>query len=83
MEVVADDIAAKLNKIREEADVIEMRVVNTRKHVEHAEQELESVKHVIFKGFHTVNEKINQMETELHGLMDKIDQLVKKLEQKL
>ena len=80
MEMVTDDIAAKLNKIREETDIIEMRIVNTRKHVEHTEEELENVKHVIFKGFHTVNEKINLMETELHGLMEKIDILVSKLD---
>jgi len=75
-----EDIVSKLSKIREEEDVIEMRVVNTRKHVEHTERELENLKHMIFKGFHTVNEKINQMEEELHGLIDKIDQLMAHLD---
>ena len=80
MDYSTEDIVSKLSKIREEEDVIEMRVVNTRKHVEHTERELENLKHMIFKGFHTVNEKINQMEEELHGLIDKIDQLMAHLD---
>lgn len=79
MEATAEEVFNKLRSIKEEADLIEMRVVNTRKHVEHAESELENMKHVLFKGFHTANEKINQMEQDIHALSEKVDLLLKNL----
>lgn len=79
MDMTTEDIISKLKNIREETDVIEMRVVNTRKHVEHTEKELENMKHVLLKGFHTANEKINQMENDIHAIADKLDLLLKSM----
>ena len=82
MEVTTDEIFTKLRGIKEETDLIELRVVNTRKHVEHTESELENLKHVLFKGFHTANEKINQMEDDIHKLADKIDLILNSVQAK-
>ena len=76
MEVTTEEVFERLRSIKDEADVIEMRLVNTRKHVEHAEEEIENLKHVLFKGFHTANEKINTLDADIHKLMEKVDQLV-------
>ena len=79
MEATTNEILGKLKLVKEETDVIEMRVVNTRKHVEHTEKEIENMKHVVLKGFHSVNAKINQMEDDIHNLMGKIDILIKNI----
>lgn len=79
MEMTTEEIFSKLKNIREETDVIEMRVVNTRKHVEHTEKELENMKHVLLKGFHTANEKINQMENDIHVIAEKLDLLLQNM----
>jgi len=80
MEMTTEEMADRVKNINKEVGVIEGRILNMRGHVNHTEKEMEELKHILFKGFHQANEKINHLETSLHALMEKIDKLTNKLD---
>jgi uncharacterized protein YaaN involved in tellurite resistance len=73
MEIAADTIFEKLTSIKQETDLIEVRMVKTREHLEHTINQIETTKHVIFKGFHKANQRIRRMELQISEIAGKID----------
>ncbi len=82
MEMTTDEMSERVKNINKEVGVIEGRILNMRGHVNNTEKEMEDMKHLLFKGFHQVNEKINHLETSLHTLIEKIDKLTTALDEK-
>jgi len=73
MEIAADTIFEKLTSIKQETDIIEDRMVKTREHLEHTINQIETTKHVIFKGFHKANQRIRRMEMQIGDITNKLD----------
>jgi len=76
MEIAADAIFDKLTNIKQETDLIEMRMVKTREHLEHTINQIENTKHIIFKGFHKANQRIRRMEMQIGDIAEKLDILL-------
>jgi len=76
MEIAADAIFEKLTSIKQETDLIEDRMIKTREHLEHTINQIETTKHVIFKGFHKANQRIRRMEMQIVDIASKLDILL-------
>ncbi|MDR2733761.1 MAG: hypothetical protein LBC99_03835 [Spirochaetota bacterium] len=82
MEIAADAIYDKLTNIKQETDLIELRIVKTREHLEHTINQIENTKHIIFKGFHKANQRIRRMEQQIVDIAGKLDLLLDAVEKK-
>ena len=76
MEIAAEGISEKLTCIKQETDLMEMRMVKTREHLEHTINQIETTKHVLFKGFHKANQRIRRMEMQIVDISSKLDVLL-------
>ncbi len=72
-----DQIMDKIKNIKEEIDVVEYRVINTRTHVETIEDDMKKLSKGILEGFHSVSSKVNKLEQVIMDLEKKLDSLVK------
>lgn len=70
-----DQIAGKIKTIKEEMDVVEYRVINTRTHVETIEDDMKKLSKGILEGFHSVSAKVNSLEEVILKLEKKIDSI--------
>ncbi len=73
-----DEVMNKIKTIKEEMDVVEYRVINTRTHVETIENEMKKVNKEILEGFHSVSSKINKIEEIVKKLEKEVDEIYKK-----
>lgn len=72
-----DEVMAKIKSIKEEMDVVEYRVINTRTHVETIEENVKKIGREILEGFHSVSGKINHLEDIILKLKEEVDELYK------
>jgi DNA anti-recombination protein RmuC len=82
MEIAADEIYNKLTNIKTETDIIEARMVKTREHLEHTVNQIETTKHLIFKGFHKANQRIRRIEGQVNEIALKMDALIEAVNKK-
>lgn len=68
-----DEVMSKIKAIKEEMDVVEFRVMNTRTHMETVEESMKKISKEILEGFHAVSAKINHLESMLKEVEDKIE----------
>ncbi len=73
-----DEVMSKIKTIKEEMDVVEYRVINTRTHVETIETDMKKINKEILEGFHSVSSKINVIEDIVKKLEKEIDEIYKR-----
>lgn len=73
-----DEVLGKIKTIKEEMDVVEYRVINTRTHVENIENDMKKINKEVLEGFHSVSAKINKIEEIMKKLEKEIDEIYKK-----
>lgn len=72
-----DEIMVKIKAIKEEMDVVEYRVINTRTHVENIEDTVKKLNKEVLEGFHSVAGKINNLESIIIKLEKEVDEMYK------
>ncbi|OHD55016.1 MAG: hypothetical protein A2Y33_03360 [Spirochaetes bacterium GWF1_51_8] len=70
-----DDVMNKIKSIKEEMDVVEYRVLNTRTHIETIEESMKKINKEVLEGFHSVSHKINRLEEIILKLEHEVDEL--------
>jgi DNA anti-recombination protein RmuC len=70
-----DEVMAKIKAIKEEMDVVEYRVINTRTHVENIESDVKKIGKEVLEGFHSVSAKINKLEEIIKKLEKEVDEM--------
>lgn len=73
MEFATDELYHKLTNIKTETEIIEARMIRTREHLEHTVNQIDTTKHLIFKGFHKANQRIRRMEGQVNEIARKVD----------
>ncbi|NPV01009.1 MAG: hypothetical protein HPY53_06480 [Brevinematales bacterium] len=70
-----DEVMNKIKSIKEEMDVVEYRVLNTRTHIDTIEESLKKISKEVLEGFHSVSHKINKLEEIVTKLEKEVDEL--------